>query len=170
MNWYRDKLPGVDKNHLKQWHADRGKYVVRWRDEYDKVAIPAGFQAAVLIRLEDGREMLDMVWRHKIFRTRLAAMGACEDHAAGRDPRAEYMRHKENARNRKRRPHKKVRAVIQAVLGATAAQDVQVKTRKQRSDKGQKRIKEPTPITTAHKVRKQRTDKGKPRGPRRKPV
>ncbi len=169
LNWYRDKLPNRDKHHYKQWHAERGKYVVRWRDQYEGVEIPAGFHALVRIMLPDGRDMLDMVWRFKIFRTRRAAYAACEDHAEGRDPKAEYKRRKAAAM--KRRPHRKKQdmALIKTVLdtlpppdmemvklaqqealaghGSTIdeiladlpAQDLQPKTRKPRSDKGKKR-------------------------------
>jgi len=90
MNWYKSK---GHTEHLKCWHANRGRYIVRWRDQFTGIEIPAGYQALVKIQIE-GRVILDSVWRFKVFRTRRAAMRACEDHAGGLDPAATARRRK----------------------------------------------------------------------------
>jgi hypothetical protein len=91
MGWYKTK--GKQTKHLKQWHTDRGRYIVRWRDQYDGIDILAGYQALVKIQIED-RVILDSVWKFKVFRTKKAAMVACEDHAAGKDPAETARRRK----------------------------------------------------------------------------
>lgn len=179
LSWYRDKPGTKDKHHHKQWHAARGKYVVRWRDQYEGVEIPAGFHALVRIMLPDGRDMLDMVWRFKVFRTRRAAFAACEDHAEGRDPKAEYKRRKASAMNRRRGRRKKPslikqdRAIIKTVLETIPPPDMEtVKLAQQEAIAGHgstidEILAELPAQDLQPKKRKPRSDKGKKRGPRK---
>lgn len=179
LHWYRDKLPGVDKHHCQQWHADRGRYVVKWRDQFMGVEIPAGFQASVRTMLPDGRIILDAVRRHKVFRTRHAAFAACEDHSEGRDPKAEYKMRKTRAM--KRRPRKKrvskvsalqnelsawqlageeALAITEAVLESPDLATVEAARKAAKESRG-------STIDQILKRRKQRSDKGRKRGPRK---
>ena len=172
LKWYRDRLTNRDKHHYKQWHAMRGKYIVYWRDQFGGVEIPAGLHALVRSLTPDGREMLDMVWRYKVFRTRRSAFAACEDHAEGRDPQAEYKKRKADAKRRKPRRKKKTpeMAIIKAILETTTPNNEPKKPRKQRADKGQKRGAKQTSVAQdLHlvKTRKPRSDAGQKRGPRK---
>jgi len=130
VNWYRDKTPEAEKGHRKQWHS--GRYVVRWRDQIEGISILPGYHALVKVNIND-RIILDFVWRSKIFRTRGSAVRACEDHAAGRDPAAEYRKAKQDKILQKRRKRK-----IKTVPDLLASIAEKPK-RKSRSDKGMKR-------------------------------
>jgi len=99
MLWYKDKTK--NPKHFKQWHS--GRYIVRWRDEFQGVSVLPGYHALVKATGIDGTVMLDLVNRYKVFRTRHAARKACEDHAKGLDPDAEYQKHKKKKISRRQR-------------------------------------------------------------------
>jgi hypothetical protein len=188
LNWYRTRLQNVDPQHQKAWHAERGKYVVRWRDNFLDVNVPAGYQALYQIRLPDGRVILDLVWRYKVFNTRKAAFAACEDRANGLNPAKEFKLRKLERKLKRRRKSKKVK-LAPAVLDPTLPLAPEKKQRKPRSDKGKPRKLKETlenlrkfeeasknveilinqPPIEIGKKRKQRSDKGKKRGSRNSP-
>ncbi len=162
-NWVRCKLKNMghyptDTLHCKQWKM--GPYLVRWRDMAFDVHVPAGYVALVKVKKPDNTVFIDLVWRYKIFRTRRAAMNACEDHLAGLDPAKEFKQRKiDKIQKRRVRRQKKIETKLMPGIK---------KPRKQRADKGKKRgVRVNNPVAPDKKPRKQQADKGKKRGPRK---
>jgi hypothetical protein len=100
---------------------------------------------------EDGRTMLDLVWRGKVFRTRRVAMQACEDHVNGIDPALADARRK----------------IEKKMKGAKLRRAAKRNSKKTVVDHIPAAIETPT---ATKKPRKPRADKGKPRGARRKRI
>ncbi len=176
LSWYKTKLPNVDPKHHKQWHADRGRYLVRWQDQFQGISAPDGFRALVRIPMpnaEEGRTMLDLVWRGKVFRTRRAAMRACEDHASGVDPVLADTRRKLEKKMKGSKLRRAARAAAKKDSKKPVVDHISAAI-EPKKPRGRPRKVQPetqaVPAEPVVKVRKPRADKGTPRGPRRKRI
>jgi hypothetical protein len=85
MNWRRVNLDGENPRHYKEWRAGRGRYRVHWRNRACGITVLPGYYACVRIMAHElGRPIWDFVEprrKSQLYRTRKAAMNACEKHA-----------------------------------------------------------------------------------------